>query len=325
MLSSLWPVWADEPAFYRIARQSNGVELSWGPDAQPCIVEQAASLTDAYVFASSVVTTRSSFLSAPQAAAFFRLEAVAPAGFEDLALERMVREALGSAKLWPTGSVYDVELRLLTNLTADSLAITNLAGLQYATSLRSLSVRENSLSDFSPISGLRSLQELYANGNQIAETWFFTNLVDLTVLDVGHNNLRDLSPLARLTQLQYLYVDDNVLTHFNGLNSLSGLRELFGQNNQVVDLSALAGLNQLTWLVLGGNQLSSLDPLAGLLALNHLDLGNNPGVTNIEALLLNAADGGLGSNDEVGLFGNTGIPPAQVQSLKDFGVTVYGP
>ncbi len=99
------------------------------------------------------------------------------------------------------------------------------------------------MTNFSFLSGLTNLTELYLNDNQLASLTLPAGLTSLNRLNLEHNRLTDVSFLSGLTNLTALYLD----------------------NNQLTSLTLPAGLTSLTWLGLSGNPLTTFvlpEPLA---------------------------------------------------------------
>ena len=84
----------------------------------------------------------------------------------------------------------------LTWLDADEASISNLTGLEHATSLRSLYLDGNSISDLSPLAGLTSLDWLFLHYNNISDISPLAGLTSLTQLSLWGNSISDLSPLV---------------------------------------------------------------------------------------------------------------------------------
>jgi len=173
--------------------------------------------------------------------------------FPDLNLEAVVREAVAI----PQGPIYPSDLDGLTSLNASEEDITDLTGLEYATSLTGLCLADNQISDISPLVTLTNLTWLCLDGNQISDIFPLVNLTSLTGLGLSYNQISDISPLANLT-------------------SLTGL-DL--SNNQISDITPLVNLTSLTWLDLSYNQIGDIEPLVNNPGLSEGDtvyLGNNP-------------------------------------------------
>jgi hypothetical protein len=107
-------------------------------------------------------------------------------------------------------------------------------------------------------------------------------LLNLRTLDAKGRGIGDLTGLEYCENLTWLDLDTNNLSDITPLTNLTNLMVLNLDSNLVFDIS----------------------PLAGLLNLDELSLFDNQ-VGDIQALLTNAANGGLGPGDVVILDANT--------------------
>ena len=82
-------------------------------------------------------------------------------------------------------------------------------GLEHATSLTSLLLHNNDISDLRALSPLVNLTFIRLHGNQINDLSPLANLIELTTLPLDSNNITDISPLANLTQLTTLVLGEN--------------------------------------------------------------------------------------------------------------------
>jgi len=154
--------------------------------------------------------------------------------------------------------VYDpspADMLGLTSLNLSNRGVADLTGLQHATNLQWLWIRWNSITDFSPLSGLINLQHLDAHDNP---------------------GLVDISPLSGLVSLQTLVLRWNDITDISPLSGLTNLRELNLFYCDVSDVSPLAGLTNLQRLDLNRNEIRDISALSELTSLEYLDLRNNP-------------------------------------------------
>jgi internalin A len=117
--------------------------------------------------------------------------------FADGNLEAAIRVAIGK----PTGPIESTDLAALTSLSVYRHGITNLAGLESATTVTSLDLSGNSISDLSPLTGLTNLVQLSLDGNRIGDLSPIASLAGLTNLNVGDNLIGDVSVLSGLTNL----------------------------------------------------------------------------------------------------------------------------
>ncbi len=206
--------------------------------------------------------------------------------FPDHNMHRAIEEALGKSS---DAQITVDDMATLTSLVATYKQIQNLEGIQFATGLKQLDLRNgntyNNILDISPLAGL----------------------TQLTHLNLDQNNISDISPLAGLTQLQHLYIRedrkdslatyDNNISDITPLAGLTQLQILWISGNNISDLSPLTGLTQLTSLSLGRNNITNVSPLAGLTELTDLNLdGNNisdfsplVGLTKLETLRFDIA------------------------------------
>lgn len=104
------------------------------------------------------------------------------------------------------------------------------------------------------------------------------DMARLTRLDARGRNIRDLSGLEFAVNLTFLDLD----------------------TNDVSDLTPLTNLTNLVTLILDSNAIFDIGPLAGLRNLDSLSLFDNQ-VADVQALVANAANGGLGPGDVVTL------------------------
>ena len=179
--------------------------------------------------------------------------------------------------------------------------ITDLTGLEHASQLTRLYLRNQDVADIALLAHLTELTTIDLWGNHVVDVTPLSGLTKLTSLDLGGNSIIgnyivDINPLAQLTQLRELHVASEVtditpvkqLTQLTRLDlggneirdirpvaELSQLRELDLGRNKISDISPLAGLTQLTLLFLGGNQIVDIKPLTELTQLTYLDVGVN--------------------------------------------------
>ena len=133
-----------------------------------------------------------------------------------------------------------------------------------------LSLKNNKITDLTPLSGLTNLAALVLDNNQIADLSPLSGLTNLTALSLVNNQIANLTPLSGLTNLKSLYLDKNQIA---SLSPLSGLTNLIGLNlasNQIASLSPLSELTNLIDLLLAFNQITDLTPLSRLTNLAYI-------------------------------------------------------
>ena len=206
--------------------------------------------------------------------------------FPDTNLAAAVRDALN---LGATDPIPQTDLARLTLLSADNAGISNLTGLEQATSLTTLWLFSNQISDISALSGLTNLTSLNLGSNQIRDISALSGLTNLTSLYLQSNQISDISVLSGLTNLTLLNLGSNQISDISALSGLTNLMDLSLDSNRISDISALSGLTKLTSLSLDGklsldsNAISDISALSGLTNLMSLSLFSNA-ISDISAL-----------------------------------------
>ncbi|MGE5406559.1 MAG: leucine-rich repeat domain-containing protein [Methanosarcina sp.] len=90
-----------------------------------------------------------------------------------------------------------------------SCGINDLDGLQFCVNARSLDVSNNMITDLSPITELKLLEELNLSDNQIGFIDDITNLKQLKTVRLSNNYIEDISPLFELENLEYADITGN--------------------------------------------------------------------------------------------------------------------
>ena len=220
-----------------------------------------------------------------------RLEATAEIDIPDPNLRAAIAEAIG---LPPNTPILRGHLQALTDLEARNANISNLTGLEGATSLRTLDLRGNSVSDFSPLTDLTNLRSLFLVDNNISDISTMAGLNSLARLNLGNNNISDISAVAGLTNLASLNLQNNNISDISALAGLTNLTLLYLSGNNISDISAVSGLTDLPVLDLWYNNISDISAVSGLTKLRWLNLGGNSvsdisavsGLTNLTGLNL---------------------------------------
>ena len=176
----------------------------------------------------------------------------------DANLRAAIEEALGKA---PNAQITTNEMATLRELSAVSMDIRNLAGLEAAVNLEDLRLNNNSISNISPLAGLIKLRHIALEENEIT----------------------DLSPLEGLIGVEQLRLANNLITDLSPLEELVNLRGITLHHNAISDLSPLAGLMKLEWIGMSHNPLADLTPLSGLTNLHNYHSWGTP-VLNLSAI-----------------------------------------
>ena len=189
----------------------------------------------------------------------------------DLNLRAAIAEALGKS---PNAPITAEEMERLRRLDVENRGIQDLTGLQFATNLNELHLRENQIADLSPLAGLVELVRLELSHNPVSDMSALRGLKNLNHLSMNHTSISDISLVRSLPSLTIFGFRD---THVSDLSPLRGLINMtaLGFSNtseSISDLSPLAGLINLEYINSWGNSISDLSPLAGLTKLEELNL-----------------------------------------------------
>ena len=177
-------------------------------------------------------------------------------------------------------------LATITHLWLNDKNITSLNADDFngLTSLTNLYLKDNSISDISPLKNLTTLTELDLAYNSISDISPLKDLTALTELSLLFNSVSNLSPLKNLTKLKTLHLWNNSVSDISPLKNLTALTSLTLTSNSVSNISALGNLTALTWLNLYSNSVSDISPLKNLTALTALTLTSNS-ISDISALV----------------------------------------
>ena len=199
-----------------------------------------------------------------------------PAEIPDTTLAAAVRLQLPVAAGEPVVLGRIAKLRTLTHIGTPGARITSLNGLQHATQLADLRLRDNRVTDTAPLSGLDSLQRLDLQDNGFTNLAQLDGLESLRWLNLTRNNITSLAALPALPSLKELYVSFNETSDITPLAGRSELTHLALDGNQITDIAPLAQLPQLESLQISGNRISDIGALSALSKLSVLRLSTNP-------------------------------------------------
>ena len=167
------------------------------------------------------------------------------------------------------------ELRRITRPFWDQPLIKDLTGIEYATSLTSLTVSNQEVSYIPPLASLTELTTLNLARNSISDISSLAGLTNLETLNLAENNISDIRPLANLTELTTLNLTRNSISTIPPLGNLTKLTALRFSKNSVRDIQGLKGLTNLAVLQASDNQIQDISPLQGLTALQQVILTKN--------------------------------------------------
>ena len=148
--------------------------------------------------------------------------------------------------------------------------VSDLAGIEYFTSLESLDLKYHRVADATPVEGLSSLQFLNLGENPISKLDIsaLVNLTDLRLYGTGVSEL----DLAKTPMMKSLYLQRTAFTELD-LTPLAELEEAYINEAKLQTLKA-SGLTKLTRLDAVKNELTSVD-VKDCSSLKQLHLNSN--------------------------------------------------
>ena len=168
------------------------------------------------------------------------LDLTSEANIPDSNLRKAIRKQLErNFHISPNAPILQIDMQRLLWFQQNSASITDLTGLEFATNMESLNLRQNNISDISAVSGLFKLDRLFLGENSISNISAVANLINLTHLELYNNSISDISSMVDLTNLKYLFLNNNSISDISSLADLPNLDRLELRNNLVSDLSPL--------------------------------------------------------------------------------------
>ncbi|RKU21529.1 hypothetical protein C6499_21255 [Candidatus Poribacteria bacterium] len=195
-------------------------------------------------------------------------------------LQAVIETEEGEAEVVP---ITKNEMATLTRLSGNNAGIQHLTGLEFAKNLEVLELRDNLVSDLSPLADLIRLESLNLQDNAITDLSPLAGLFNMRSLDISRNVILDLSPLTGFKKLDWLAINDNPLSDVSSLVELTSLETLDAWKTSVSDLSALTALPKLRSINISDNPILDITSLEGLTSLRTLIIPNS-GISDISAL-----------------------------------------
>lgn len=131
-------------------------------------------------------------------------------------------------------------------------------------SLKDFFIFKTAATDFAPLSGLVSIENLSVQLCNVEDASVFGNLSNLKSLNLTAAGISDISFVSSLTGLAELYLFGNEISDIGAMKNLENLTDLLLNSNEIEDISPLAGLPLLANLYLAENQIEDISALSGL-------------------------------------------------------------
>lgn len=213
----------------------------------------------------------------------------------DAALNSYVRELLGksasselmSDELWeieelvlPEGVQELSDLTRfagLKSLTIQNATILDFSVLGQLTTLETLDLSGSTLPSYvlDTIGTLPALKTLILQGCAVTSINSFVGLSSLETLDLTNNSVSDLTAITALEHLKELHLTNNPVSSISYLNSCLELERLHIENCGVSRLTSLAGNTAIRELYAANNDISDLSVLSDCVSLSVIDVTNN--------------------------------------------------
>ena len=195
--------------------------------------------------------------------------------FADPVLEAIVRGAMGK----PSGDITVAEAKTVTSLNlafaewqkyvSEKEPIGSIAGLENFTSLESLDLSGNAITDLEPLSALTNLKALILTGCAAEDYTPLVSLTNLRVLMLDHSTIADPTPLLALSNLNCLYLEGSQIRNYLPLADIRASLEL-------ADFDVAFTLAELGFTFNDGDKLALYQTDQCDVRINHAEWGDPP-------------------------------------------------
>lgn len=170
--------------------------------------------------------------------------------------------------------------------------VQSLKGLQYAKSATMIdicytaNIEGKKIDSVAPLAPLTQLEILYLKQDGLSDISPLKDLVNLEQLDVsGNHKIADIAAVKDMKKLKSLNVSTNGISDLSPVSGLTKLENLNAAKNQIKNLPDMSELTSLTALDLSDNQLEDVTQLSNLVNLEELNLSGNNALTDIRPLI----------------------------------------
>ena len=129
--------------------------------------------------------------------------------------------------------------------------MSQIEGLENLTSLSTLNLKNNFITEIKGLEHLTNLSKLNLSGNQITEIKGLEYLTDLKFLKLSNNSISEIKGLDNLRNLWELDLRSNNISEIKGLENLTNVSTLSLDNNKFSDIKGLEGQSSLIEITLG--------------------------------------------------------------------------
>ena len=139
-----------------------------------------------------------------------------------------------------------------------------------------LIIKDQSIQDFSLLSGHSTVLYLNIEGNSVSQTAHLPNIPQLRYLNLKDNQLSDLKGMPNYPDLHTLIIADNQLVDITGIDQLSALKWVDLSSNEISNIWPIVKLTLLRTLYVADNNISNILPTFYMENALSLSLHNNP-------------------------------------------------
>jgi len=166
----------------------------------------------------------------------------------------------------------------LEKLTLSSSVTTDIQGIANFTHLKSLELWANkrALTDFTPISKLKNLEELELTVLELKDFDFIDDMPKLKQITTYHAPITSLAGLDEAPNLEVLKLTNGQLSTIEGLEHNTQLKSLILNTQKITKLKGLEKLTKLNTLDVSNNKISKIEGLDNNLCLEKLWVAGNP-------------------------------------------------
>ncbi len=138
-------------------------------------------------------------------------------------------------------------LSSLETLELRNNMISDISCLEGKQNLKILDASRNNISNINSLGGLASLESLNLSSNEISDISALRKLSKISNLDLSHNEINDISSLRKLMKLEVLFLNGNKISDISSLKGLKNLKELHLSGNNIADRSPADHVESVTW------------------------------------------------------------------------------
>ncbi len=146
----------------------------------------------------------------------------------------------------------------------------DLSPLEKLSHLKKLDLYGGDFDDITPVSNIRSMEDLNISGTQIYDINSLQKLTNLKKLNLFAMGYSDITPLARFTNLEELNLIGTKSTNIEPLRNLRNLKILVIYDSKISDIEPLRNLKNLQTLYISNTKITNFEPLKELTNLEKL-------------------------------------------------------